>query len=279
MGTSGATLLAGYLAAVVCIPIAAIFGHGFGLSFDTHGAGLELWRWSLHSDFAGFTSGLSVPGAWSAIRLSIVVSGIVAAINSVMGMAIAWVLTHDHFRGKALISSMIDLPFALPTIVAGVTFIYLYGADSPVKLDLTGKVLGLGVALTFVTLPFCVRAVQPVLEAMDLDAQDAARTLGASKLRTFWSIVVPSILPAVASAYALAFARALGEYGSISLIALVGTASTTTASIFLFTQSTNFAFDGFTSAAAVAIVLLGVCFVVFSVAGTVGWWINKRLRP
>src|SRR5580692_3896660 len=145
----GASLIVGYLSIIVLIPIAAVVAHGFSFSIQTQGWGAALWLW------------LSV-----------------AAINAVMGVAIAWVLVRDRFPGKWLLEAFIDLPFALPTIVVGVVLLFLYGTASPLKIDLFETWMGLMVALLFVTLPFSVRAVQPVLASLDGESEAAAKSLG-----------------------------------------------------------------------------------------------------
>lgn len=226
-------VLVGYLSIIVLLPIAALASHGLGLSIHTHGSGFAFWHWTMTTNFSGFWDNVTSPNAESAIWLSLWLSVSVATINAIMGVAIAWVLVRDKFIGKRIVEGIIDLPFALPTIVAGVIFLFLYGADSPVHVDLVETWMGLMVALLFVTLPFSVRSVQPVLESFDGQAEAAARTLGAGRMRTFFSIVLPSLLPAVLGGFGLAFARAIGEFGSISLIA-GGLSRTTTASYYLF---------------------------------------------
>ena len=201
---------------------------------------------------SGFWSDISQPAALSAIWLSLWLSLSVAAINAVMGIAIAWVLVRDEFPGKRVVEGLIDLPFALPTIVAGVVLLFLYGQASPIKVDLFETWMGLMVALLFVTLPFSVRAVQPVLESLDGQAESAARSLGAGRLRTFLTVVLPSLLPAVLAGFGLAFARAIGEFGSISLIA-GGIARTTTASSYIYNLTQGFLWP---DAAAVSTALL-----------------------
>ncbi len=141
-----------------------------------------------------------------------------AVVNSVAGLAIAWVLVRDDFRGKALVGAVIDLPFALPTIVAGLTLLALYGPNSPFHVNLAGTRLGIACALAFVTLPFCVRSVQPVLAELDAETEEAAASLGASRRQVLRRIILPSVLPSVLAGAGLAFARAVGEFGSVVLI-------------------------------------------------------------
>src|SRR5579872_3666782 len=163
----GVSLLVSYLSLIVLIPIAAVVAHGLRLSVHTHGAGWAFWDWSVSTGFSAFWANVTQTQAMHAIWLSLWLSLVVAAINAVAGVAIAWILVRDSFVGKGLLGSLIDLPFALPTIVAGVVFVYLYGQASPIHVDLFETQAGLLVALLFVTLPFSVRAVQPVLESLD----------------------------------------------------------------------------------------------------------------
>jgi sulfate transport system permease protein len=198
----------------------------------------------------------------------------VAAINAVMGIAIAWVLVRDEFPGKRVVEGLIDLPFALPTIVAGVVLLFLYGQASPIKVDLFETWMGLMVALLFVTLPFSVRAVQPVLESLDGQAESAARSLGAGRLRTFLTVVLPSLLPAVLAGFGLAFARAIGEFGSISLIA-GGIARTTTASSYIYNLTQGFLWP---DAAAVSTALLLLSLAVLITSSAISRRFQRRLQ-
>jgi sulfate/thiosulfate transport system permease protein len=254
----GGALIVGYLSLIVLIPIAALISHGLSISVSTHGAGAEFWRWHVSIGARTFWNAVTAPGSKEAIFLSLWLSLSVAAINSVMGVAIAWVLVRDNFPGKGLVESSIDLPFALPTIVAGVVLLAIYGVDSPIHVDLFETWMGLMVALLFVTLPFSVRAVQPVLASLDLESEAAARTLGAGSVRTFFTVVLPSIWPAVLGGFGLAFARAIGEFGSISLIA-GGLGRTTTASYYVYNLTQGFLW---TDAAAVSTALLVVSLVI-----------------
>jgi sulfate transport system permease protein len=254
----GGALIVGYLSLIVLIPIAALVSHGFSLSVTTHGAGVEFWRWSVSIGWKTFWSAVTATGAKQAIILSLWLSLSVAAINAIMGVAIAWVLVRDNFFGKGLLEASIDLPFALPTIVAGVVLLAIYGVDSPIHVDLFETWMGLMLALLFVTLPFSVRAVQPVLASLDLESEAAARTLGAGGLRTFFTVVLPSLWPAILGGFGLAFARAVGEFGSISLIA-GGIGRTTTASYYIYNLTQGFLW---TDAAAVSTALLLISLII-----------------
>lgn len=231
-----------WLSLLVLIPLAAVLAK----------AGSDGW-W-------GFWSAVSTPAARDALRLTVTSSLLVAAVNAVLGTVIAWVLVRDEFAGKRLVEIVVDLPFALPTIVAGLVLITLYGASSPVGIDLLGTQRAIVFALLFVTLPFVVRTVQPVLMGVDLEAEAAAASLGAGRFTTFRRIVLPVITPAVVSGTALAFARAMGEYGSVLLIS-GGLNRTRVSSMYVFQQIQNFDFVG---AAATATVLLLVSLVVLA---------------
>jgi sulfate transport system permease protein len=154
----------------------------------------------------------------AALRLTVVEALLVAALNTVVGTVIAWVLVRDEFWGKRALDVVIDIPFALPTIVAGLVLLSLYGPQSPVGINIVNTREGIFLALAFVTLPFVVRSVQPVLLELEADVEEAAASLGASRATTFRRIVLPSLLPAITAGASLAFARAISEFGSLVLI-------------------------------------------------------------
>ena len=182
-----------------------------------------------------------------------------AAINAVTGTLIAWVLVRDEFRGKRIVNSLIDLPFALPTIVAGLTLLALYGPRGPVGIDVAYTQVAVILALLFVTLPFVVRTVQPVLIELDREMEEAAASLGASNFTIFRRIILPNLMPAILAGVALAFARAIGEFGSLVLITGNLPFETEVASVFIFGQIES---DRVIGAAAVSVVLLVISFVV-----------------
>jgi sulfate transport system permease protein len=186
----------------------------------------------------------------------------VALINVVMGTIIAWVLVRDDFPGKRIVNSMIDLPFALPTIVASIVLLSLYGPQSPIDIHLNATQPGLIVALAFVTLPFVVRSVQPVLMEVDREVEEAAASLGASNWTIFRSVVLPTLAPAVISGAGLAFARAIGEYGSVVLIG--GNIPRVTQMTSQYIQQ-QIEIDRPTNAAAVSVALLAIAFVTLFV--------------
>ncbi len=153
-----------------------------------------------------------------AIKLTLLAAAVVTVINIFAGTAIAWVLVRDRFFGKALLELVIDIPFALPTIVAGLVLLSLYGNESPLGINVANASASVYLAFLFVTLPFVVRMVQPVLEELDLEVEEAAAALGASRFTTFRRIILPSLAPAIAAGAALSFARGVGEYGSLVLL-------------------------------------------------------------
>ena len=239
----------GYLSVIVLLPLAAVAAR------------------SVDGGLAGFWRAVSGPEAVAALELTVIVALIVAALNAVTGTLIAWVLVRDEFRGKRLISALIDLPFALPTIVAGLTLLALYGPRSPLHVDISFTRVGITMALLFVTLPFVVRSVQPVLMALDPEVEEAAASLGARSSQVFRRIVLPSISPAILSGAALAFARAVGEFGSIVLLSGNRPFKTEVAAVFIYGQIQS---DNVSGAAAVSIVLLAVSLLILIGIGLLG---------
>ena len=237
-----------FLSIVVALPMAAV-----------------IWE-STKDGSAGFWEVVSSPQAVAALKLSFGASFVIAAINGVVGTLIAWVLVRDDFRGKAAVNAIIDLPFALPTIVAGLVLLALYGPQSPVGVDVAFSRTAIVLALLFVTLPFVVRTVQPVLHELDTDMEQAARSLGASDLTVFRRIVIPNILPGILSGVALAFARAVGEIGSLVIISGSLPFKTEVASVYILSRVESGDSAG---AAAVAVVLLLSSFLVILGIGVV----------
>lgn len=213
---------------------------------------------SLSGGWPGFWAAITAEQALATLRLTVACALVVTAINAVMGTVIAWVLVRDEFPGKRLVEIVIDIPFALPTIVAGLVLISVYGPNSPIGLDIYGTRAAVAFALLFVTLPFVARAVQPVLLELDVEAEQAAACLGAAPVTTFRRIVLPQLLPAIASGAGLGFARAMGEYGSVLLIG-GGLDRTQVASLYAYGRIQNYDYVG---AAAVSTVLLAVSFAV-----------------
>jgi sulfate transport system permease protein len=234
LGLGIATL---YLSAFVLIPLAAVAVKAVSQGPST------LWN------------SITSPAALKALAVTLVAALLVATIGAVMGTLIAWVLVRDQFPGKRLVNSVIDLPFALPTIVAGLTLIALYGPDSPFGVHLAFTRAAVVLALLFVTLPFVVRSVQPVLIELDREVEEAAASLGASNATTFRRIILPAVRPAIFSGAALAFARAVGEFGSLILIA----GKIQIASIVIYADIES---GDTQSAASLSVVLLAVSLVV-----------------
>ncbi len=211
--------------------------------------------------------------ALASLRVTLTVSAGVTIVNAVFGLLLAWVLVRDEFVGKRFIDTVIDLPFALPTIVASLVMLALYGPHSPVGLHLQHTGWGVGVALAFVTLPFVVRTVQPVLLEIDRDAEEAAASLGAGGPTIFATVVLPALTPALLTGSGLAFSRAIGEFGSVVLIGGAVPGETEVSSQWIRTLIEN---DDRTGAAALSIVLLTISFVVLLVLRVAGARAAKR---
>ncbi len=198
-----------------------------------------------------------------------------SVVNAVLGTITAWVLVRDDFYGKSFVNAVIDLPFALPTIVAGLVLLALYGPQSPVGINIAFTRTAILLALLFVTLPFVVRTVQPVLLELDVESEEAARALGASEFRVFRSIVLPNILPGILSGVALAFARAVGEIGALVLISGNLPYKTEVASVFVFNHIQSGDQSG---AAAVAVVMLVISFLLLLSIGGLRYLTTRHER-
>jgi len=207
-----------YLSIIVLLPLAAVVSEAF-----TGGLG-------------AFWDQVTSPLALKSLKLTVVCSLIVVVVNGIFGTILAWLLVRDDFPGKSAVNAVIDLPFALPTIVASLTLLTLYGNDSPLGIHLAATQAAVVVALMFVTLPFVVRAVQPLLIGMDREMEEAAASLGAGGFTIFRRIIFPNLLPGLAAGVALAFARALGEFGSLVLIAGNIPFSTQVSSLYISAQ-------------------------------------------
>ncbi|MEU0539248.1 sulfate ABC transporter permease subunit CysT [Nocardia sp. NPDC005978] len=217
---------------------------------------------SFEDGWSGFWDAVTAPRAIDSLKVTIFVSIIVALINVFMGTLIAWVLVRDEFPGKGIVNALIDLPFALPTIVASIVLLSLYGPQSPVGVHLNATQPGIIVALAFVTLPFVVRSVQPVLMEVDKEVEQAAASLGADNWTTFRTVLLPTLAPAIISGTGLAFARAIGEYGSVVLIG--GNIPGTTQMTSQYIQQ-QIEVDRPVNAAAVSVVLLAISFLTLLV--------------
>jgi sulfate/thiosulfate transport system permease protein len=203
------------------------------------------------------------------------VAALAALTNAVLGTITAWVLVRDEFRGKSLVNAVIDLPFALPTIVAGLVLLTFYGPHSPIGVHAAFTRYALFLALLFVTLPFVVRTVQPVLHELDREMEEAARSLGAGQFAVFRRIVLPSILPGILSGLTMAFARAVGEIGAVVLITGNIPYKTEVSSVFIFNQIAS---NNATAASAVAVVLLTISFGVLLAVGGIRRYATRYER-
>jgi sulfate transport system permease protein len=246
LGLRGAAVV--YLAAMVAVPVAAIVSEGFG------------------DGLVSFRSALAIPHAWDAIRLTLITSGAATLVNAVMGTLLAWVLVRYRFPGRRVLSSVVDLPMAIPTLVTGLMILTLYGPNSPIGRFLDGFGLqvaftwiGILLALCVVTLPLVVRQVQPVLLEIDPTEEEAAATLGAGAWLSFRKVVFPAIRPAIVGGALLTFARCIGEFGSVVLISGNIAGKTLTAPVFIFQLANQFRPA---EAAAVATLMFGISFVL-----------------
>jgi sulfate transport system permease protein len=240
-----------YLSVIVLLPLAA-------LSWRAHG-----W------------DAIASAQAVSSLKLTLGVSVVVALVNAVAGTMIAWTLVRDRFVGQGFVNALVDLPFALPTIVAGLTLLALYGPTSPAGVNVAFTRWAILLALLFVTLPFVVRTVQPVLLELDTEMEDAAASLGAGRLATFRRVILPNILPAILSGVALAFARAVGEFGSVVLISGNLPFKTEVVSVYVFGRIESGDAGG---AAAASVVILAISFAVLLAIGGFRRWVTRHDR-
>jgi sulfate transport system permease protein len=243
-----------FLSVIVVLPIAAL-----------------MWE-SKRNGTHTFWQVVSSAEARAALELTLGAAVGVALFNAVLGTVTAWVLVRDDFRGKSLVNAVIDLPFALPTIVAGLTLLALYGPHSPVGVDVAFTRVAIGLALCFVTLPFVVRTAQPVLHELDREMEEAARSLGAGDFTVFRRIVLPNILPGVLSGMALALARGVGEIGAVVLISGNLPYRTEVSSVFVMNRIESGDPAG---ASAVAVVLLVVSFALLLAIGGLRYLVTR----
>ncbi len=228
---------------------------------------------STEDGWAGFWGVIRDAQTWASLKLTVLGAAVVTAVNVVMGVVIAWVLVRDRFWGRSVLNVVIDLPFALPTIVAGLVLLSLYGPQSPLGVNVANTRTAVLLALAFVTLPFVIRTVQPVLEELDGDVEEAAASLGAGKLTTFRRVILPSLTPAIAAGAALSFARAISEYGSLVLLSgsLPFQTEVSSVRILSYIEGGNPA-----SAAAVATVLLAVSLTVIVLLDVIQRRVSRR---
>ncbi|HEU6448368.1 MAG TPA: sulfate ABC transporter permease subunit CysT [Verrucomicrobiae bacterium] len=250
-----------YLSLVVLIPLSAAFAKTATLS-------LKQFSDAVFSPVALASYGLSFGAAFSA-----------AFINAIFGMLIAWVLVRYKFPGKKIVDALVDLPFALPTAVAGITLATLYAENgwlgqflAPLGIKVSYTRLGIFVALTFISLPFVVRTVQPVLEDLDAEIEEASASLGANRWQTFWRVIFPLVTPALLTGFALAFARALGEYGSVVFISSNIPMKTQITPLLIMSKLEQFDYAG---ATAIAVVMLVISFLLLLAINLLQWWNNR----
>ncbi len=252
----GRGLVVLYLSVLVLLPLAALTSK------------------SLSGGLGHFWEQVTQPQAVNSLELTLIASLIVVLINGFFGTILAWLLVRDEFPGKAVVNAVIDLPFALPTIVASLILIELWGTKSPLGIDIALSRTAVVVALLFVTLPFVVRAVQPLLIEMDREMEEAAASLGAGGFTIFRRIIFPNLLPGLAAGIALAFARALGEFGSVLLFA-GGLPETQVSSVYIKQLIEN---GNETGAAAVSIVLLAASVLMLVLVSVAQRWGSRHER-
>jgi sulfate transport system permease protein len=251
-------LVTTYLTVLVLIPIAALAVR------------------STEDGWSGFWDVVTNPMALDALRVTLLAAVAVAAINAVAGTLIAWVLVRDEFPGKNVVNSLIDLPFALPTIVAGLVLIALYGETGVLGISgISFTMIGVVLALLFVTLPFVIRAVQPTLMELDTEMEEAAASLGARPLTIVRKVILPNLAPAILTGTALAFARAVGEFGSLVLISGNIPGETQVASLYIFSRIESGDISG---ATAVSVVLLMISVGILFVFHVVNRWSTRHGR-
>ncbi|MBV8678999.1 MAG: sulfate ABC transporter permease subunit CysT [Aquitalea sp.] len=251
-----------WLALIVLLPFAALVYSTIGMGWD------------------GFAAAVSSERVLAAIRLSFATAGLSAIINLVFGFLVAWVLVRYPFPGKRLVDALVDLPFALPTAVAGIALTTLYAPNGwigqylvPLGIKVSFTPLGIIVALTFIGLPFVVRTVQPVLEDLEKELEEAATCLGASRWDIFRRVIFPATLPSLITGGTMAFARATGEYGSVIFIAGNIPMVSEIAPLIIVSKLDQFDQQG---ATAVALVMLGISFVFLLVINLIQWWAARR---
>lgn len=256
----GFTLL--YLSLIVLIPLSAAFIRTAELTWP------EFW------------SIVTTPRVVASYRLTFGASFAAACVNAVFGLLVAWVLVRYHFPGKKLVDALVDLPFALPTAVAGIALTALYAGNGwigqflePLGIKVAFTPVGIFVALTFIGLPFVVRTVQPVLEDIESELEEAAATLGANRWQTFTRVIFPVIFPALMTGFALAFARAIGEYGSVIFIAGNMPMISEITPLLIVTKLEQYDYAG---ATALSVVMLVISFILLLIINLLQWWSRRR---
>ena len=251
-----------YLSLIVLIPLAVLVARAAGLGLS------------------GIWDILSTPRVIAALRVSFITSLLAAAFNVPIGVLVAWVLGRYNFYGRRLLDAMVDLPFALPTAVAGISLSALYAQNgwigallAPFGIKIAYTPLGIWVALVFICLPFVVRSVQPVLAEVESELEEASATLGASRWRTFRQVILPTILPAILTGFALAFARGIGEYGSVVFIAGNIPFVSEIAPLLIVTKLSEFDYAG---ATVIAVAMLGISFLLLAFINLLQFWTLRR---
>ncbi|MFO0939183.1 MAG: sulfate ABC transporter permease subunit CysT [Pirellulales bacterium] len=251
-----------YLSLIVLVPLATLALKATSISFS------GLWET------------VTTPRVLASYRLTILASLAGAAINAVFGFIVAWCLVRYRFPGRRLLDAVVDLPFALPTAVSGIALTTLYSQNGLLGKHLYAmgipsafSPLGIGIALTFIGLPFIVRTLQPALEELDRETEEAAASLGATRLQTFWRVILPTLFPALLTGFALAFARALGEYGSVVFISGNMPMKTEITSLLIITKLEQYDTVG---ATAIAVVMLGFSFATLFGINLMQWWLHHR---
>jgi sulfate transport system permease protein len=251
-----------YLGLIVLIPLSAVFWKTTSLTWT------EFWHI------------ITLPRAVASYRLTFGASFFAALVNAFFGFIVAWVLVRYRFFGKRLVDALVDLPFALPTAVAGITLATLYAKAGwigqwlePLGIHVANTRIGVFVALTFIGLPFVVRTVQPVLEDLDPELEEAAASLGANRWQIFWRIILPMVTPALLTGFTLAFARALGEYGSVIFIAGNKPLQTEITPLVIMGELDTF---DYAKAIAIAVVMLVVSFFLLLSVNVLQWWTNRH---
>ncbi|KRE29678.1 sulfate ABC transporter permease subunit CysT [Paenibacillus sp. Soil522] len=251
-----------YLSIIVLIPLAAVFFKTAELSWS------EFW------------STVTNARVVASYRVSFLTAFFAGLVNAVFGLLIAWVLVRYRFPGKKFMDSLVDLPFALPTAVAGIALTAIYAPNGwigtilePLGVKVAYTPIGITIALIFIGLPFVVRTVQPVLQDMEKETEEAAVMLGAYRLRTFWKVVLPELLPALLTGFALAFARGIGEYGSVVFISGNMPLRTEITPLLIMTKLEQYDYAG---ATAIALVMLVVSFLMLLVINILQWRMNRR---
>ncbi len=251
-----------YLSLIVLIPLSAAFIRTSALTWP------EFWAM------------VTTPRVMASYRLTFGASFAAALVNAVFGLLVAWILVRYRFPGKKLVDALVDLPFALPTAVAGIVLTALYSGNGwigqyfePLGIKVAFTPIGIFIAMTFIGLPFVVRTVQPVLEDIEWELEEAAATLGASRLQTFANVIFPTIFPALTTGFALAFARAIGEYGSVIFIAGNMPMISEITPLLIVTKLEQYDYAG---ATALAVVMLVISFLMLLIINLLQWWSRRR---